>query len=53
MRILVYLLAAIASASSKKIMLGADSRARRNVSRKRASPSPTYIEYNSAPLFKL
>lgn len=31
-------------------MLGAASRALRNVLRNNASPSPTYIEYNSAPL---
>jgi hypothetical protein len=44
------LLEATASASSKNIMLGAASRACRNVSRSRASPSPTYMEYKSAPL---
>ena len=45
-----YRLAAMASASSKKIMLGAAMRARRNVSRNNPSPSPTNMEYNSAPL---
>lgn len=46
------LLAAMTSASSKNKMLGAASRALRNVLRSKASPSPTYIEYNSAPLCK-
>jgi len=44
------LLAARISASSKNKMLGAASRALRKVFRNKASPSPTYIEYNSAPL---
>jgi len=44
------LLGAMASASSKNIMLGEARRAFWNVLRNRASPSPTYLEYKSAPL---
>lgn len=50
MRHFTNLLAAMTSASSKNKMLGAASRALRKVFRNNASPSPTYIEYNSAPL---
>lgn len=45
-----YRCGAIASASSKNIMLGAARRAFWNVARNKASPSPTYFEYRSAQL---
>lgn len=47
------LFAATISASSKKIILGAARRALLNVLRNKASPSPTYIENNSAPLLDI